>query len=539
MQLRDYQHEMLQACQDFLTEDEGNGIVAAVGGVGKSLTMNALMKWAVVEYPGTRCMLLCNDFKILNQNMNSMLKFWPQADIGCYSASLKQRDTRKPILYCGIQSVGKRPQEFLPPDIILVDEGDMVSEKEETLYQKFISHFPDARIIAFTATPYDSKGCMTNGQTWHKIIIDLTKRERFNKFVDDGYLSPLVTKKTCVEIDVTDIAMKFNDFDEKSANEAADKEEIHRAVVSECIRYGADRKKWLVFSQGVENGHKITKYFNAAGIKTVMLTGADSVAYREEQERLYHEGNTRCLVNCSLYGRGWDCPEVDLIAIAKATQSTRWWVQALLRGTRKAENKNDCLILDFAANTKRLGPVNDPIIPRPRRKGEGVKGEAPLKVCDSCYSYVAVQCRVCPDCGAEFPVSTTVQKTAGTDEIMARGEAEPQLEDFPVYGVRYEKKVSKKGNDYLQVRYNVGVTYYTRSFIFDSDNIYIKGIAEKWWKYHGGQDPIPENCESASDRADQELKIPTIVTVDVRIGPDKKYPVVTGTSFEDYEEDPF
>lgn len=529
MILRDYQIEMLGCCQHFLLEEEGNGIVAAVGGVGKSLTMNALMKWAVTQYPGTRCMRLCNDFKILNQNMNSMLNYWPKASIGCYSASLKQRETRKEILYCGIQSVGKRPHEFEPPDIILVDEGDMVSDKDESLYQKFISHFPDARVIAFTATPYDSKGCMTNNSTWDKIIVDLTRLERFNKFVDDGILSPLVTKKTCVEIDITQIAMKFNDFDEKSANEAADHEEIHKAVVSECIKFGHDRKKWLVFSQGVQNGHKIAKLFNAAGIKTVMLTGADTVAYREEQERLYDCGEVRCLVNCNLYARGWDSPEVDLIAVAKASQSTRWWVQALLRGTRRAKDKTNCLILDFAGNTRRLGPVNNPIIPAPRRKGDGEKGEAPLKVCENCMSYVAIQCRVCPDCGAEFPVATTVQKTAGTDEIMARGETGPIVEDFRVRGIRYTTKTSKAGNDYLQVSYNVGLHSYKEPLMFESENNWLKSKAEKWWLYRNGLLPIPENCDEACERANRELRIPTIIRVDIS----KKYPEVVGADFDE------
>lgn len=535
MILRDYQHEMLEACQNFLLDDEGNGIVAAVGGVGKSLTMNALFKWAVTTYPGTRCMQLCDDAKILNQNMNSMLRYWPQAPIGCYSAGLKQRDTRQPILFCGIQSVAKRPHEFIPPDIILVDEGDMVSPNEETQYQKFLANFPDARIIAFTATPYiNSVGCMTNMALWSKIIIDLTKMERFNKFVDDGYLSPLVTKKTCVEIDITDIAMKAGDFDEKSAQAAANHDEIHKAVVSECIRYGHDRKKWLVFSAGVDNGHKIAKMFNAAGIPTIMLSGNDSMDHRQEHEKLYEEGKLRCLVNCGLYGRGWDSPEVDLIAIARPTQSTRWWIQALLRGTRKAEGKTNCLILDFAGNTRRCGQVNNPIIPTPRKKGEGEKGEAPLKICDNCMSYVAIQCRVCPDCGFQFPASSCISKTASTDEIMARG-TDPVLEEFRVCGIRYQPKTSKKGNNYLQVSYNVGTDSFKECQFFGSENAWLLKRATNWWLFRGGQEPIPENPESAADRS-EELKIPNFVTVDVA---KKPYPEVTGVSFEEPKKELF
>ena len=62
--------------------------------------------------------------------------------------------------------------------------------------------------------------------------------------------------------------------------------------------------------------------------------------------------------------------------------STVLWVQMLGRGTRpvypvgydsetieqrieaiKVSGKLDCLVLDYAGNTRRLGPINDPVIP--------------------------------------------------------------------------------------------------------------------------------------------------------------------------------
>lgn len=217
---------------------------------------------------------------------------------------------------------------------------------------------------------------------------------------------------------------------------------------------------------------------------------------------------------------------MDLIAIAKATQSTRWWIQALLRGTRRHPDKENTLVLDFAGNTRRLGAVNDPIIPQPRRKGDGVKGEAPLKICGVCMSYRPVQERVCADCGSEFPVSTSVRKTAGTDAIMVG--TEPQIEQFNVRGVRYQPRVSKKGAPMLQVTYNVGTHSYKSYFFFASENSWLLGKAESWWLQCGGHEPVPENETEAADRAGKELRIPSTLKVDVN----KKYPEIKELGFE-------
>ena len=52
-------------------------------------------------------------------------------------------------------------------------------------------------------------------------------------------------------------------------------------------------------------------------------------------------------------------------------------MQQVGRGTRKADGKDDCLVLDFAGNVRRFGPVDDPRI---ATKGGG-NGEAPTKTC--------------------------------------------------------------------------------------------------------------------------------------------------------------
>lgn len=533
---RQYQTEIEDAVIDYLFEESGNPVVASPGGTGKSFVMAKLTRRFVTEWPGTRVILLAQDAKLLDQNSEELYRLWPTAPAGIYSAGLKQRDTRPDIIFAGIQSVAKRASEFGTRHIVIVDECDQISHRDETLYQRFITDLkrtnPQLRVIGFTATPYRlGMGCLTNLDLWDKIVIDLTKTERFNWFVEHGYLAPLVTKKTTQEIDVTNVSMKGGEFDAHDLQEVADTDELNKAVVDECIRYGKDRRHWLVFSSGVKHGHKLAKLFNSRGVPTLMLSGEDSMATREAGEEAFKRGEVRCLVNCGLYGRGWNWPALDLIAWVRATQSTALWIQGTVRGTRRAPGKENCMVLDFAGNIRRLGPINDPVIPQPRRKGDAVKGEAPVKECPQCFSYLHTRTMVCPDCGYVFPPPSTIKKTASEEEILKGADGPPRVEEFKVLGIRYKRGTTKKGKPYMKVTYSVGTHNFHEFKYFDTDNSFAKRNLKIWWTFRGGKLPMPVSVDEALERADSELAVPAVIRVDLN----KKYPEVVGCDFDSDE----
>ena len=77
---------------------------------------------------------------------------------------------------------------------------------------------------------------------------------------------------------------------------------------------------------------------------------------QDERERIiadFRAGHIRCLVNVMVLTTGFDVPQIDLLAMLRPTLSTGLYMQMIGRGTRKAEGKRDCLILDFAQNVYR------------------------------------------------------------------------------------------------------------------------------------------------------------------------------------------
>lgn len=533
---RPYQTRMENAVIDYLFEnEEGNPLVAACGGSGKSFVMARLAKRFVTEWPGTRVIVLAQDSKLLTQNSNELLRYWAEAPIGIYSSGLKQRDTKQDILFCGIQSVFKRGLEFGERHIVMIDEADLVSPKDDALYNKFLEDLksvnPNLRVVGFTASPWRlGTGCLTNLPLWSKIVINLTQGDEFLWFIDNGYLSPLINKAGVKQLDIAEISMRGGEFDDKSLQAASDTEEMNNAVVSEALKYGADRKHWITFSAGVLHGQNLAKIFNSRGIPTEMLHGKDTMEHRHAVEARWRSGEIRNVVNAGLYGRGFDFPEIDMIIFARATQSPALWLQCCVRGSRVAPNKKNCLIIDMVGNTDRLGPINAIRTPAPRRKGDGPPGDSPVKICPTCYSYRPIQEKICGDCESEFPPPKTMRKTASDKDILVRSNSDgPVVEDFRVSGIKYEPYISKAGNYSMRVTHNVVTAKYAQYLNFGSENKHLLKLAEQWWLWRGGKTPIPENVETAVDRANKELKIPSIIRVDMHA----QYPAIVGCDFDE------
>src|SRR5690606_34593455 len=66
-----------------------------------------------------------------------------------------------------------------------------------------------------------------------------------------------------------------------------------------------------------------------------------------------------------------------------------------------ASHKPRGIVHDFAKNSERLGPINDPVIPIPGTRKR--PGEAPVRICDVCGTYNHASAPVCMGCGYEFP----------------------------------------------------------------------------------------------------------------------------------------
>jgi DNA repair protein RadD len=239
-------------------------------------------------------------------------------------------------------------------------------------------------------------------------------------------------------------------------------------------------------------------------------------------------GKYRAMVNNGILTTGFDFPGIDLIGMLRPTKSPSLWVQMLGRGTRPvyaedfdllttegrlasiaAGPKQNCLVLDFAGNTLRLGPINDPVLPK--RKGEGGGGIAPVKLCPVCGTYNHASVRYCVSCGNEFPKEVKIKERAGTEELLAS--STPIFEVFKVDRVVYGIHRKEGSPPSLRVEYFSGLRMFKEWHCFEHSGVPRKK-ARDFWRENSGTEP-PESVDEAIIRL-PELRTPTGIRVELK-----------------------
>ena len=159
MQLRPYQERVLdELWQWFATHADGDPIVEACVGAGKSVLIAEMCRRAIEQHPGTRILMLVHSKELIEQNLHKLLAVWPNAPIGIYSASIGQRQLGRTITYATIGSIYKRAHELGHLDLVMVDECHLIGDSETTMYRRLIdglrSLCPALRVIGWTGTPF-------------------------------------------------------------------------------------------------------------------------------------------------------------------------------------------------------------------------------------------------------------------------------------------------------------------------------------------------------------------------------------------------
>lgn len=508
MRLRQYQWDAIVSIWEYFnSHGTGNPLVAMPTGTGKSVVIGGFIRSILEQFPNQRIVVATHVKELVQQNYEKLVAMWPTAPVGVYSAGLNRRDKFHNVLFVGIGSVAKRAHELGHVDLLLIDEAHLLSPNQDTMYQKFITGLkernPYLRVIGLTATPWRlGHGSITEGGLFDGLCYDITSMGEFNKLIAEGYLAPLIPKRTGMMLDVDGVHMRGGEFIAKELQNAVDRDDITERALREAMELGHDRRAWLIFASGVEHAIHVADALNAMGIPTGVVHSGNQTHKMTDKERDetildFKAGKLRAVVNNNVLTTGFDHPDVDMIVVLRPTASVVLWVQMLGRGTRPvyapgfdlstaegrvsamaAGPKQNCLVLDFAANTKRLGPINDPLVPRKKgKKG----GDAPVRECEQCSTYNHASARFCICCGYEFPRQTKLKQGASTDEII-KGDL-PVVERFKVDHVTYAKHTKVGGLPSLKVTYYCGYKMFTDYVCVEHEQGgFAQRKAAKWWR---------------------------------------------------------
>ncbi len=520
--LRPYQRAAIDAIYGYFSKKAGNPIVSIPTSGGKSLVMASFVEGVLKTYPDQRILIVTHVRELIEQNFDELKRLWPEAPAGIYSAGLKKREIRAQILFAGIQSIHKRVYDVQQCDLVLIDEAHLIPRTSSTMYQRFLADLkrinPLLKVIGFTATPYRlDSGLLHEGEG--ALFTDIAFEVSVRQLIDDGYLSSLVTKHMATTLDVSAVGTRGGEFIPRDLEDAIDTEAITTAAVGEIVEYGRDRRSWLIFCAGVQHAFHVRDAIRARGFTCETIVGETPGAEREALINAFKRGDIRCLTNANVLTTGFNAPGVDLLAMLRPTKSAGLYVQIVGRGCRVAPGKPNCLVLDFAGNIARHGPI-DAVKPK-GPKGEG-DGEAPTKVCPDCSSIVHAAVRLCPDCGHAFPPpEVKLEARASRLDVVSSGKPEW----LPVSRVNYARHCKPGKPPSLRVEYYCGINA-VQEWVCIEHPGYARQKAASWWANRAPGVPFPKNVDAALALMHQ-IRPPK----EIAVRPSGRYTEVVGARF--------
>lgn len=179
--------------------------------------------------------------------------------------------------------------------------------------------------------------------------------------------------------------------------------------------------------------------------------------------------------------------------------------QMMGRGMRIHPSKENTLVLDFAGNTERLGPINDPVVPMKEQKGEG---EAPIRICmtealkslksstgelykpEGCGAINHAAVRYCKVCENEFvDPEVKINNAVSTNELIKRKDV-PKFEYYDVSRMAVTNHKSRAGNNVLKLTFICGDKYFDKYLDFTKTSRGLHPSLAFWNKFNFDKKPL-------------------------------------------------
>jgi DNA repair protein RadD len=507
MELRWYQHDACRAAWDFLCAKTGNPVICLPTGSGKSLVIADICRSAIERFGG-RVLVLAHRKELLSQNAEKIRKVNAGLDVGIYSAGLDSSDTDHGVVVAGIQSVFKRAGDFGQRHLVLIDEVHLCPCDGKGMYRRFLDNMrganPHLRMVGLTATPYrlDAGPICRPDALFQKVCYSAPIRQ----LIAEGWLCNLTTKAAQATVDTSRLHLRGGEF------VAAEADGLFSSTVGpacqEIVEKTKDRKTVIVFCSGVHHASLVAaELVKLTGEQVGVVTGETLDIERGRVLSQFKAGRLRWLCNVDVLTTGFDAPNIDAIAVLRATMSPGLFAQIVGRGFRVDPSKRDCLILDFGGNIKRHGPIDSPEY-GVQDKRQKTAGEAPTKNCPNCESESLIGARECGECGFMFQMEREARHDAQAAEDSILSEPEVWLVDEIGYAVHTKRKAEPGDVPTLRVDYrchkegqdgNLSQETISEWVCLEHDG-YAGKKAARWWVARSVA-PVPSSIEDAVDLA--------------------------------------
>lgn len=244
---------------------------------------------------------------------------------------------------------GKIPDAFLQSvQMWMIDESHHLTKGSK--WGKCIELLKNATGLGVTATPIrgDCKGLghhvdgYFNAMSVTTTMFDVIKAGRLTPY---KILAPTTIDTSGVKKD------KDGDYNKNELYIRTKQKDITGSAVEHYKKY-LFGKPVITFGIHIEHCHEIAKQFNDAGIPSRVVSSKSLDSERQKAVADLRSGTLWNLINCDLFGEGFDAPAVMGVIMLRRTESYSLFKQQFGRMLRTSEGKVFGMLIDHVGNTK-------------------------------------------------------------------------------------------------------------------------------------------------------------------------------------------
>lgn len=378
--LRDYQSDAVQESITWIRKSLEPFCATLATGAGKSHVLAAIAEW-FYKHTGKKVLVLGPNRDIVTQNREKYLATGNPASM--FSASAGPKDLKHPVIFGSPLTVINAMHRFNDIGLVLIDETHILTETVKSIVEQLRVKNPKLRVGGVSASPYRMMTGYIYGHHYKTGYLDETEaidpyytscvyEISPHDLIARGFLTPPTTIATADHYDTSGLEVdNKGQYTQDSLDKAFTGHGRKTAlIIQDVVNKSRDRKCVMLFASTRKHAAEIMASLPKE--LSALVTGETKPTERKRIINAAKLGKLKYLVSIGALTTGVDVPIVDVIALLRSTESVSLLQQIVGRGLRLADDKLDCLVLDYAENIENHCPHGDIFSPeiKTRKKAE-------------------------------------------------------------------------------------------------------------------------------------------------------------------------